>query len=139
LLFLGAEEYHRYGSTAFHTAASGAEVSAKRYRYTGKEKDEETGLYYHGARYYAAWLGRWTAVDPSGVAGGLNLYEYGSSNPIVFNDPNGRAPRNADGSLNDEDPGVKLRRGQGLSEARIQRLLDIDPSRKEARSGGGRA
>ncbi|KYF86989.1 hypothetical protein BE17_19765 [Sorangium cellulosum] len=28
-------------------------------RSTGKERDEETGLYYYGARYYAAWLGRW--------------------------------------------------------------------------------
>ncbi|HEY3495004.1 MAG TPA: SpvB/TcaC N-terminal domain-containing protein, partial [Polyangiaceae bacterium] len=37
------EEYHPYGSTAFHTA-QGTEVSAKRYRYTGKERDEETGF-----------------------------------------------------------------------------------------------
>ena len=47
------EEYHPYGSTAFRTADGAAQVSAKRYRYTGKEKDDETGLYYHGARYYA--------------------------------------------------------------------------------------
>jgi hypothetical protein len=38
--------------------------TSKRYRYTGKERDEESGLYYHGARYYAPWLGRWTAIDP---------------------------------------------------------------------------
>ena len=44
----------------------GAEVSGKRYRYTGKERDEETGLYYHGARQYAAWLGRWTRADQAG-------------------------------------------------------------------------
>lgn len=44
---LSYEEYHPYGSTAFHSAKAGAEVSAKRYRYTGKERDEETGLYYH--------------------------------------------------------------------------------------------
>lgn len=58
------EEYYPYGSTAFHIADGSAEVSAKRYRYTGKEKDDETGLYYHGARYYAPWLARWTAVEP---------------------------------------------------------------------------
>jgi RHS repeat-associated protein len=62
------EEYHPYGSTAFSAAKAGVEVSAKRYRYTGKERDEETGLYYHGARYYAPWLGRWTAADPLGLA-----------------------------------------------------------------------
>ena len=39
----------------------------KRYRYTGKERDEENGLYYHGARYYAPWLGRWTSCDPAGL------------------------------------------------------------------------
>ena len=94
LLFLGAEEYHRYGSTAFHTAASGAEVSAKRYRYTSKEKDEETGLYYHGARYYAPWLGRWTAADPAGLVDGLNLYRYSRDNPINFSDPGGTESSN---------------------------------------------
>ena len=49
------EEYHPYGTTAWWAEKSGIQVSRKRYRYTGKEKDEETGLYYHGARYYAAW------------------------------------------------------------------------------------
>jgi YD repeat-containing protein len=42
------EEYHPYGTTAFQ-AMSVAEVSLKRYRYTGNERDEENGLYYHGA------------------------------------------------------------------------------------------
>ena len=55
------EEYHPYGTTSYRSGTGAAEVSLKRYRYTGKEKDEETGLYYHGARYYAPWLGRWTA------------------------------------------------------------------------------
>ena len=83
------EEYHPYGSTAFHLWSSSAEVSAKRYRYTGKEKDEESGLYYHGARYYAALLGRWTAADPAGLIDGLNLYRYSRDNPVNFSDPNG--------------------------------------------------
>ena len=57
------EEYLPYGSTAFQ-AGSAAEVSLKRYRYTGKERDEETGFSYHGARYHAGWLGRWVSCDP---------------------------------------------------------------------------
>jgi RHS repeat-associated protein len=89
------EEYHPYGSTAFHTANGAAQVSAKRYRYTGKEKDEETGLYYHGARYYAPWLGRWTAADPIGISGGINLYRYAAANPINSNDPRGTQPFNS--------------------------------------------
>jgi RHS repeat-associated protein len=58
------EEYYPYGSTSYQAGRSVAETSLKRYRYTGKERDEETGLSYHGARYYATWLGRWTSCDP---------------------------------------------------------------------------
>jgi RHS repeat-associated protein len=84
------EEYHPYGTTAYRSGTGAAEVSLKRYRYTGKERDEETGLYYHGARYYACWLGRWTSADPSGIQDGLNLYAYVHGNPIVFLDMTGR-------------------------------------------------
>ena len=64
------EEFHPYGSTSYQAGRSVAEVSLKRYRYTGKERDEETGLDYHGARYYAPWLGRWTAADPMRLGDG---------------------------------------------------------------------
>lgn len=84
------EEYYPYGDTSYRSASSGTEVSEKRYRYTGKEKDEETGLYYHGARYYAAWLGRWTAADPAGMVDGACLYGYVRGNPILHLDPSGK-------------------------------------------------
>ena len=80
------EEYHPYGTSAYRAQSSSLDVSAKRYRYTGKERDEETGLYYHGARHYAPWLGKWTAADPAGLVDGTNLYEYVTGNPIVRND-----------------------------------------------------
>jgi RHS repeat-associated protein len=83
------EEYHPYGSTAFQAGRSKAEVSLKRYRYTGMERDEETGLNYHGARYYAGWLGRWVSCDPTGLVDGNNLYKYSKGNPITFVDPSG--------------------------------------------------
>lgn len=83
------EEYHPYGTSAYRAAKGGVEVSAKRYRYTGKERDEETGLYYHGARYYAPWLARWTAADPIGVADGTNLYAYARARPVDSADPSG--------------------------------------------------
>jgi len=85
------EEYHSYGTTAFQAGRSVAEVHQKRYRYTGKERDEETGFTYHGARYYAPWLGRWLACDPLGIAVHFNLYLYGSNNPIRFFDADGKA------------------------------------------------
>jgi RHS repeat-associated protein len=84
------EEYHPYGTSAYRAGRSAAEVSLKRYRYTGKEKDEETGLYYHGARYYACWLGRWTAADPIGLRDGTNVFRYVNGNPMSLTDPAGR-------------------------------------------------
>ncbi|MFL5698675.1 MAG: RHS repeat-associated core domain-containing protein, partial [Ktedonobacteraceae bacterium] len=85
------EEYYPYGSTSYQAGRSATEVSLKRYRYTGKERDEETGLYYHGARYYASWLGRWVSCDPKGMADETNLYVYVLNNPAKYNDPQGTA------------------------------------------------
>lgn len=84
------EEFTPYGSTSYQAMHKKLRATAKRYRYTGKEKDEESGLYYYGARYYAAWLGRWTVTDPAGFVDGVNLYEYVSNNPLRFIDPNGQ-------------------------------------------------
>jgi len=82
------EEYFPYGSTSYQAVRSQTET-AKRYRYIGKERDEETGLAYHGARYYAPWLGRWSSADPAGLVDGPCLYEYGRNNPIMFSDSSG--------------------------------------------------
>jgi RHS repeat-associated protein len=81
------EEYTPYGSTSFQAVRG--QTEAKRYRYTGKERDEETGLEYHGARYYAPWLGRWTSCDPMEIRDGLNVYRYAQSSPISVVDPSG--------------------------------------------------
>lgn len=57
------EEYTPYGSTSYQAVRSQTETP-KRYRYTGKERDEENGLYYHGARYYCTWIACWINPDP---------------------------------------------------------------------------
>jgi RHS repeat-associated protein len=88
-LIISYEEYFPFGGTAYHAARSTVEVSAKRYRYHARERDEETGLDYRGARYYAAWLGRWTSADPAGLGDGSSLYAYVRNNPIRFSDPDG--------------------------------------------------
>jgi RHS repeat-associated protein len=82
------EEYTPYGSTSYQALRNKIETP-KRYRSTGKERDEESGLYYHSARYHAAWLGRWESCDPASLADGPNLYLYSHANPITFSDPNG--------------------------------------------------
>jgi RHS repeat-associated protein len=76
------EEYFPYGGTSFIAGKNEKEVKLKEYRYTGKERDDSTGLYYYGARYYAPWLIRWLSADPAGPVDGLNLYVYVSNNPI---------------------------------------------------------
>ncbi|GEM_PF-2097420 len=81
------EEYHPYGTTAFQGKNATINAVAKRYRYTGKERDDESGLYYHGA---IPWLAKWTAIDPmESKYAGMSPYNYGNCNPVTFNDPSG--------------------------------------------------
>jgi len=82
------EEYYPYGSTSYQAVRSQTETP-KRYRYTSMERDEENGLDYHSARYYAPWLGRWTACDPAGIKSGVNLYSYVLNAPTQKVDPSG--------------------------------------------------
>ena len=77
------EEFTPHGETSFGGFAR------KRYRFTGKERDEHSGLAYHGARFYAPWLARWTSCDPAGVVDGTNLYRYARGNPVALHDPSG--------------------------------------------------
>jgi RHS repeat-associated protein len=84
------EEYYPYGNTSYQAGRSAAEVGLKRYRYLGKERDEESGFNHHGARYYAPWLGRWASCDPSGLKDAPNLYQFTRGNPVIFVDSTGR-------------------------------------------------
>jgi RHS repeat-associated protein len=84
------EEYHPYGTTAYRAARSQTEA-AKRYRFTGMERDEESGLAYHTARYYAPWLARWASCDPKGLVDGTNLYQYAHQKPTELTDRTGHA------------------------------------------------
>jgi RHS repeat-associated protein len=52
------EEFFAFGETSFGIYMS------KRYRYCGKEQDEESRYYNYGARMYAPWLCRFLSVDP---------------------------------------------------------------------------
>ena len=75
-----------YGSVAWKAQKAVMGVSPRRYRYTGMERDDETGLQLHGVRYYAPWLGRWCSADPIGLGGGINRFAYARGRPTVATD-----------------------------------------------------
>jgi RHS repeat-associated protein len=69
---------------------------ANRYKFTGKERDSESGLDMFGARYYGSSLGRFMTPDPLylelrrlGDPQQLNLYSYTRNNPLKFIDATG--------------------------------------------------
>ena len=81
--------------------------------FSAKEMDEETGLYYYGARYLDPKYSRWLSTDPalgeymSGSKAGMggiynsvnfNLYHYAGNNPLKYVDPDGREDWDANGT-----------------------------------------
>ncbi len=70
------------------TTATG--TSTNRFRYTGRDWDQETGLYYYRARYYDPTTGRFISEDPLGFTAGTNFYQYADNDPVVFTDPTGK-------------------------------------------------
>ena len=106
------EEYHPFGTTSYWSGQSESEVKKKRYRYVGKERDEETGLYYYGARYYAAWIGRFVSVDPmKEERQWVTPYNYCQNNPVNKIDSTGALDgdppyKGADPDLFVDDPSV---------------------------------
>ena len=122
------EEFHPYGTSAYRSARSGVEVSERRFRYTGKERDEETGFQIHGLRYYCPWLGRWTTADPAGLADGVNMYGYARGDPVGKVDPSGTT------SISDIHQRVQSR----VYEAQRAAPVDLGPSAGQPRDGPDR-
>ena len=110
-------EYTPYGELWIEEVAAGLDKLP--FRFTGKEMDEETGLYYYGARYLDPKYSRWLSGDPAltdyipkapiddeakkhnenlpGMGGvfnvvNLHLYHYAGNNPVKYTDPDGKSP-----------------------------------------------
>lgn len=83
------EEFYPYGDTAIIAARNADQIRLKRYRYSGKERDSNTGIYYYGFRYYQPQAGRWLSADPAGSVDGLNFYGFVKGNPATFLDAAG--------------------------------------------------
>jgi RHS repeat-associated protein len=109
-MWRGGQSYYylldRLGSIVGLTNAGGTVVATYRYdpwgnllsstgslanpfRFTGREYDIESGLYFYRARYYDSQVGRFISRDPIGIEGGVNLYAYVNNNPTNFIDSTG--------------------------------------------------
>ena len=117
--WVNREEFTPLGDTAVGS------FRRKRFRFTGKPRDRDSGLYYFGARYLAPWLGRWISCDPAGLAAGLNEYAYARGAPLRLTDPTG---------LDGEDsypppPTVVLPKGTQLDDGSISdtTVIEISP------------
>ena len=130
------EEYRPYGATAHRCAAASVEAPARRYRYIGMERDEESGLGYHNARYLSSALARWLSCDPKLLVDGVNVYRYARSNPVSLKDGSGYAsgaPVKGSDIYKDLDALKGYIREHVLPGAHIKRLLGekFDPKHVE--------
>ncbi len=75
--------------------------------FTGYQKDDATGLYYAGARWYDPLIGGFNAMDPANGDNSrpvtFNKYLYGNANPLVYVDPDGRYGVFFDGTGNNQN------------------------------------
>ena len=97
------EEYYPFGDSSLRTWGK------KRYRYVAKEKDNESGLYYYGMRYYASWTCRFISVDPlAGEYAQLTPYNNAGNNSITDKDIDGMQGVNTPESINNKPDSNQL-------------------------------
>jgi RHS repeat-associated protein len=90
-------DYNEFGSMTANT-----NPGFQPFGYAGGILDETTQLLRFGARDYSADVGRWTAKDPIGFAGGVgSFYQYSGNDPINFSDPTGLVCVDANGQAID--------------------------------------
>jgi RHS repeat-associated protein len=148
-------EYFPYGETWVEESTN---TQRTPYLFTGKEFDEETSLYYFGARYYDPRTSVWQSADPidrfnaKSPTIGLNLYQYGLLNPIRHFDPNGLFEDDAllkerttdrvrppTGYNRNPNPRVRVGIGLGLAAAALgtlQRASDTNYAKEMERQRG---
>jgi len=78
---------YRYDAWGQTTSESG--TLSNPYRFTARERDTSSDLYYFRARFYDPSVGRFLSKDPAGMVDGTNLYAYVGDNPVNRVDPTG--------------------------------------------------
>jgi RHS repeat-associated protein len=108
---------------SFGNVTSSTGTFAQPFRYTGREWDAETGLYYYRARYFDPSAGRFLSEDPIRFQGGANFYRYTQNSPLNWIDPSGD---------DDECYDVPLNGGMTKNRASIQRAARLVSMFQEA-------
>lgn len=121
---IGRPQYEAFGQS------SGSSLT--RYDFTGRERDNVTGLLFYRARWYDPHLGRFMSEDPVGLKGGdTNIYSYAGNNPIGFSDPTGLWSPEAHRE-------IIHRAFKGcLSDAQMDKLQDASETMDGMLNGGG--
>jgi RHS repeat-associated protein len=108
-------DYYPFGGIAYQNGPG----DSNHYKFTGKERDSETGNDYFEARYYASNMGRFMSPDPAWFASPdrgnpqtWNLYAYVHNNPLNLVDPTGMFTPN-DPDPNDPPPPTPFGGGGG--------------------------
>ncbi|MFH1107148.1 MAG: RHS repeat-associated core domain-containing protein [Candidatus Micrarchaeota archaeon] len=78
---LGRNDFHVFGGSLRESLQS-------RFKFTGKELESRSGLYFFGARFYQPSAGRFVSADPL-FSGAETPYSYAANNPLRFTDPTG--------------------------------------------------
>jgi len=114
---LGRYEYEVSGTICNQTG-----TSDNTRKFTGKEFDADSNLYYYGARYYDPYIGRFTQRDP--IGDGVNWYVYTRNNPLKFVDPTGLRAAN-----NREAKALRFAFGEDVGNFLINTIdIRFDPS-----------
>src|SRR5881392_3025113 len=79
---------YTFDSFGKQTASSGSLTNP--FKFTARESDTETNLYFYRARYYDPNPGRFLTEDPIRFRGGINFYSYSKNRPTLLRDPSGR-------------------------------------------------
>ena len=144
-------EYTPYGETWIDLKAETSLILKLPYKFSAKELDEETGLYYYGARYLDPKMSRWISADPAmntgeyfsnpdaGMGGiynhvNFNLYHYAGNNPINYTDPDGRQTAPSSGQvISYFRMGLPYERELLLKRRKGMCLKPVDPAFNEKR------
>ncbi len=93
--------YYPYGTIRTQEFGPGVTELPTDKLYTGQQRETEGGIYYYGARFYNADIGRFLSADSivpgAGDPQALNRYAYALNNPLRYSDPTGHCPAGDDG------------------------------------------